>query len=352
MLNWKHSWILLAISAGSWSLFYAFYTGLTLFEGNVPPDLAQRGLVYTVSAALTFFASLRLTGSAPRRKRLAWLPISALTLGICLLHGLLGGAVYKLFPPTRAWEGYPFAALIGAGVLYGSPIVLCTMLGAGTVHLVDRLGTLKRLTLEKDLAAQRAQLENLRGQLHPHFLFNTLNSVAALITAGRNDDGEVMVLRLAALLRRSLDMDIAAVIPFQEEVEAALEYMEIEKVRFEDRMRVEVHIPPEAKDVPVLPFLLQPVLENAVKHAVSKVQDMVTITLRAEVREDRLIVEVANDGPPLQPAGSPRRGIGLENVRKRLEVAYREKTNLSIANRPGSGVVTTITLPSRGPDHA
>jgi hypothetical protein len=190
-----------------------------------------------------------------------------------------------------------------------------------------------------------ARLEALRAQLQPHFLFNTLNSVSSLLYRDARA-ADRMIARLAELLRLSLGVDARTEIPLREELALLGRYLEIERLRFEERLRVELDLAPEAAEVPVPPLLLQPLVENAVRHAVARRREGGRVAIGARVEGDSLVVRVADDGPGLPPGGAIP-GVGLSNTRARLRETYGPAAELAIHDAPGGGVVVVVTIPRR-----
>ena len=193
-------------------------------------------------------------------------------------------------------------------------------------------------------AAKAAELRSLRYQVNPHFLFNTLNSLSALVMTGKNDRAERMIQTLATFYRRGLSEDPTADHPLAEEIELQKLYLEIEAVRFPDRLRTDFAIPEDLAQAMVPGMILQPLVENSVKYAVAASRDPVTITVSA--RDDGGMVEVvvSDDGPGVSNARTDGFGIGLSNVRDRL--AARFGAEASIDSGPaGRGYRTVIRLP-------
>lgn len=198
------------------------------------------------------------------------------------------------------------------------------------------------------LAAQlaQAQLQALKMQIHPHFLFNTLNSIAALL----HKDVEVadrMIARLGDFLRLTLKRSDAQTVDFGQELEFLKCYLDIEHLRFQDRLTVEMEIEQQTLDVMVPNLILQPIVENAVRHGVARQTLPGHITIRALKKKDRLIMQVEDNGPGLKlnPNGG-HSGIGLNNTRARLEQFYGDDYSFQIANSATGGVVVTLEIPA------
>jgi len=207
----------------------------------------------------------------------------------------------------------------------------------------------ERQLAEARWSAQQAQLTALRFQLNPHFLFNTLNAISSMIVTGRNEEAEQMTDKLSSFLRASLSSDPTELVPLESELALLEEYLEIETIRFGERLNVEIPCTSEAAEVLIPSFLLQPLVENAIKYGVGPSPHPVTITLSAEVDVDFLVLEVTDNGggaaEHVQPAGT---GVGLENVRRRLEAVYGARASLN-AHRLPQGFQVTICVPLDAP---
>ncbi len=194
-----------------------------------------------------------------------------------------------------------------------------------------------------------ARLHALRAQLHPHFLFNALNTVSMQVRQGLNDQAVGMLSELGDLLRHLLRGPDAHEAPLREELEFTRRYLEIERVRFGERLRVSVEVARDAGDVLVPSLVLQPLVENAVRHGVSRRAGPGRIDIRARRDGERLRLEVRDDGAGL-PAGwslDAHAGIGLRNTRDRLARLYGGGAALEVRAAPGRGVVASLSLPWR-----
>lgn len=205
---------------------------------------------------------------------------------------------------------------------------------------------------ERALAAQSqanlAQLKMLRYQLNPHFLFNTLNAIATLVLEGANATAEKMLGALSRFLRFTLDQDPQQKVPLKREMEVLDLYLCIEKMRFEERLALDIRIDPEAEHALVPSLILQPLIENAIKFAVARAEDGCRIGIRALVNGEWLELELTDNGPgsPAFAPGAPESsGVGLRNTRERLATLYAERQRFSVENRPEGGVRVRITLP-------
>jgi two-component system, LytTR family, sensor kinase len=196
--------------------------------------------------------------------------------------------------------------------------------------------------------AQEAQLKMLRYQLNPHFLFNTLNAISTLILDQQTQLANTMVNRLSRFLRYSLDNDPMAKVTVAEEFDALALYLDIEKVRFGERLQLHFHLEPEAKDALVPSLLLQPLVENSIKYAIANAVGGGSIGVSASIDNGELVLAVADDGPGLdmRVGRSPKGGgVGLNNIRDRLRELYGERQSFRLGATEPHGLTTTIRLP-------
>lgn len=199
----------------------------------------------------------------------------------------------------------------------------------------------KEITLRANATAHEAQLKMLRYQLNPHFLFNTLNAISTLVMDNQNTTANRMVSGLSAFLRHSLDSDPMQRVTLDEELGALTRYLGIEQLRFGERLRVVVDVSDEARRALVPSLVLQPLIENCIKYAISKRIEGGTIAVRARVSEESLLISVVDDGPGL-PEGcnghNNGHGVGLANTRERLKVLYGPvRQSVSVRSRQGIG---------------
>ena len=196
-------------------------------------------------------------------------------------------------------------------------------------------------------AAKAAELRSLRYQVNPHFLFNTLNSLSALVLTGKTDAAERMIHMISTFYRRSLANDPTSDVPLADEIALQKLYLDIEAVRFPLRLVAEYAIPPDLADVLVPGMILQPLVENSVKHAVAPSCGQVHITLAAREEYGRLVLSVIDNGAPdadSDPADRAGFGIGLVNVRERLAARFGNEATL-VSGPVAGGYATHLRLP-------
>ena len=307
-------------------------------------------VIMSMALAMPLFALFRATLEWSNGVRLAVLlaAVAVVAIGNTLFDLIYTGWVAKNL--EASWEALPRTIERGYGSALNYVLVFGVNLALFQVAFSRRWAlTKERQLIDAEGAAQKAQLAALRYQLNPHFLFNTLNSISALIVTRRNEDAEQMTDKLSHFLRASLNTDPGEMVPLEEELALTEEYLDIEGVRFGDRLDVSIACAPEAGAALVPSFLVQPLVENAIKHGVAPSREPVHIAISAEVEGRDLCIKVENDSVPLvHEAQSGRTGVGLVNVRRRLEAVYGKRATLATEASPG-GYTATICIPEIQP---
>ena len=205
----------------------------------------------------------------------------------------------------------------------------------------------KEASLKAQAMAHEAQLKMLRYQLNPHFLFNTLNAISTLVLDNRNETANGMIGSLSAFLRYSLDSDPVQRVTLAQEIDATLLYLGIEQLRFGERLKVSIEVDTDARDALVPSLILQPLIENAIKHAVAKRESGGSLEVEARHRGSHLVIVLRDDGPGgnEQAEMKTSRGVGLANTRERLRVLYGEDQEFRTANRIPHGFEVYVKLP-------
>ena len=317
-------------------------------------------LFYTVTYLLPAVAAgalaWRLALHLPWR-RLSWIRFCAIELALALgftvawnvgFFGLLwlqaGPEVMRSVQrQTGAWQ------LLFGLVIYG--------MHAALFHALRVSGELRRQKIaaaEAESLRVRAEMEALRGQLNPHFLFNSLHSITALV---RSDPprAEEALLQFAGLLRRVLELkrETADDVSLAEEMSFVDDYLAIERLRLGGRLRVNRTIPADALACRLPVFSVQPLVENAIRYAVAPRRDGGNVTLEAAVREGQLVFTVADDGPGADPAAiAAATGVGLSVIRRRLQLQYGDRATFRVDTAPGQGFRVTLALPATGKEEA
>jgi hypothetical protein len=352
---------------------------------------ARRTWAYVVAwtpAAALLAAVLALSGS------FSWAEAWALALPLTILYAFVGMGAYwvcqaaplRLAGLTRVLGTQVAAATISAGAWtvaaralasayersdltlgFGpsladragaaSPLVfglgvLLFLLAAALHYLLAALEASRQAETEAlryQVLSREAELRALRAQLHPHFLFNSLNSISALVTS-RPEDARRLCVLLGEVLRRSLAVGERDRVPLAEEMGLARSYLSVEQVRFGERLVVETRMEPGVEGWPVPPLLLQPLVENAVTHGIAGLLDGGNVCLEAALRDGHLHLTVTNPRDPGAPSRSGT-GLGLDNVRRRLDVVYGREAEMRVS--PGADRFRVdLVLPATTPTAA
>jgi len=316
----------------------AVRTALVNFLPWIPATLA-------VIALASRFPVTRQTWTRHLWIHLAAIPL--VTLGVNLLVVLGFWTVSGGFqdPATLVRPGAFWATIrLHVGVVIYVAIAGVTQ--AARYVEATRARELHVARLEGQLA--RARLQALNAQIRPHFLFNTLHTIGQMWRSGRTDEADGLLDRLGSLFQKVQSTASEAEVPLDEELALVREYLAIEQVRFRDRLSTEVRATPEALACSVPPLLLQPLVENAVRHGISVSSKAGRVEIDALTRNGRLSIDVRDDGPGLVSGASSRgSGTGLSNTRERLAELYGGAARLETGSEPEGGFRAHVELPAR-----
>jgi LytS/YehU family sensor histidine kinase len=315
-----------------WTTYVAVAVGITSMVEEMPlRDALQFGLFipYGIGVTHGLRSALRSAGESFPAKA------GAFVIASVVLTALVIGTDLLLNRQPEMWFGFAIMMIaVSSTVLVGT--------WTGLYLWISGIRRRAEWETRGKIALRDARLQALEAQMNPHFLFNCMNSIRALVIEDppRAQD---MVTRLSNVLRHSLRQSEEHTVPLVTEVEAVTDYLALEKVRFEDRLRVEVSVDQQAEQVQVPPMLLQTLVENAVKHGIAQVTEAGSLSVRATRHSGSLRLEVINSGRLQQPA--PGTQMGLANIRERLRLLYGDRASLDL--RDGSGSVTaTVILPA------
>jgi sensor histidine kinase YesM len=311
-------------------------------------NIYPRAIVTTCAILLSF--GLLATLRAVRRKTLLRRALIAGGLAIagCAVHAAVNMAVFTLFyymPPPEPLSEYVISWLISMAdfIWYYSALsvmLLALTYGEDLVENEDRIASLQA-------QANVAQLNALRYQLNPHFLFNTLNSVASLISKKMGAEAETMVVSLSDFLRSTLRMDSGREITLDEEIKLQSLYLDIEKIRFPQRLSVTIDVPDELRAACVPNLITQPLIENAIKHGVGRSSAPVHLEVIARDCGGNLSLEIRDDGGNAAEGTSSGTQVGLRNVAERLKLRYGGQGSLTAGKRKDGGFSALILIPLR-----
>lgn len=290
-----------------------------------------------------FFFFIRAIEPWPRVGKIV--TISVVALALAILHAVLDVSLVGVFIRAVAPDRPSFISIGGSVVIY---VWVYGMFAAVVGLMLSNLAVQhrERLLAEAREAAHQAQMAALRFQLNPHFMFNTLNAISSLIVTRHNDQAEAMMDKLSDFLRATLTSDPHQFVSLEDELDTLRAYLDIERVRFGERLVVEIECPADLRLACVPSFMLQPLVENAIKYAVAPSRAPVTIRVVALALSSQLILSVEDESaaarawPPA--AGGP--GVGLPNLRSRLAVLYGDRGGLVSGPRE-RGYRCMVTLP-------
>jgi two-component system, LytTR family, sensor kinase len=281
-----------------------------------------------------------------------------------LLHFSLCGSISLIYATWTAWLETlmnPWAAVPGPGPflhvafyklynsLLSSLILYFAILAVGYIlDSRERMARHQTETARLNEELSKAQLNALRRQIEPHFLFNTLNAISGLVREGRNDAAVTMIVGLSDVLRRLVEDSSQQEVALAEEMEVLEKYLDIQKARFGDRLQLTVTVPKELLSAQVPSLILQPVVENAVKHGIEKRAHGGALCITASRTNGVLTLTVYNDGPGLPSDWeSASSGIGVANMRNRLQRLYGNSFQLTLCGHEPGGVAASVSIPFR-----
>jgi sensor histidine kinase YesM len=345
--GWK-----LALYFASWGLVALIFAVLEKSSGESTVGwrrmiTSQLGLWYAWGAL--FPGVYRLARRFPLEP-----PRLASRLGVHFAVAMLVAVLHPSLQAVLVWiiRGFSDPLMLIVSRLTHMAIWVCSegfmlywvmLLGCNAIHFQSRLRAEEVRASELEAQLAQAQLSALKMQLHPHFLFNTLHSISALL----HEDAEAadhMVARLGDFLRLTLENSDSHEVTLEQELEFLRCYLDIELTRFQDRLRVEFKIAPGTLDALTPNLILQPLVENAIRHGIAHRMDPGCVEIRSEQRGDTLHIEVRDDGPGF---ASNTQGIGLSNTRARLERLYGFGYLLELSNGTQGGAVVTLEIPFR-----
>lgn len=326
---------------GKWGThrFLWFYTGWALWAFLTPP------LAWLVR---------RVTIERHGALRVGLIHVATCAFFVVLQEGLLAllSRVIGPYSMQRMSLGAALWDSVAKSAFLDSLVYVMTV---GVLLAID----LRRKLRAQELAGARlhaelakAELDALRVQLHPHFLFNTLNAISMLVRKGEGDTAVRMIAGLSDLLRLALATVGQQEVPLRQELDFLERYLCLQQIRFPDRLRIEMRIAPETLEARVPSLVLQPLAENAVRHGIAPTVAGGSVEIAAAREGEQLVVRVRDTGVGLTPGAESPGGVGLRNVRARLQHLYPGEHRFRVMNRSEGGVESLLAIPFRGPEVA
>lgn len=341
-----------SVRRASFRLGAIYWTGVFLTSSllwgvvGTPPlaSAVPKLVLFSFAGLLTFGMSgllLRLRGGTLGAKAALCFLMSILAAPLyCLIDHAIYLHVVQPPPEPFDWKDFGYNLIYGTSLFFGWSCLFVALIY--NFEVIDRERRLHALREE----ALDAQMRALHYQINPHFLFNTLNAIAGLIEEGAARQAERMVLSLSGFLRTTLTLDPTADVSLAQELALQLSYLDIERERFSDRMRVRVDVPAGLTDILVPTLILQPLVENAVKHGVGSLPGQVEVRIQASEAAGTLSLSVENDYLPGGCGARPGAGIGLRNVRERLQTRFGAAARCDAAPLSAGRYRVVVHLPS------
>lgn len=331
------------LQAGGW-LFYAVVQ--IVFSVFAADGFATRRITFLLFEAFLCLMITHLFRLFLNRWRWLYLPMPRLIPGVFVAVILMGVTVYFLRIPVNLILGRLFdprtafapAQILGQTSFYAIVFFLWSVFYF-TYHYFDRYNK----SLKYEASMIEIELNNLKSQLNPHFIFNALNSIRALVDENPSKSKQA-INQLANILRNSLAMDKKGLTKFDDEMRLVKDYLGLESIRFEERLRTEFDIHPQSHNFLVPPLMIQTLVENGIKHGISKLTQGGVIHVKTSVDNNRLKVHIRNTGHLVQ--GNKRKGgLGLKNTMQRLKLIYGDEASFRIVNENDNFVLTEIIIP-------
>jgi hypothetical protein len=341
---------------GFWAFYFILNTARMAISGaeNQLGMLPRRGAVVLVGIALTLVMYAILYRWEGKSMRFLLTTAALASVPASIAYALINfTAFYLVYPSDSDLKEIAQAkAMHGAGpigIITESAVSWYFFIAAWGVLYVAlsyaaKVGQAERRAAAYRSQAQAAQLRALRYQINPHFLFNTLNSLSTLVLRQRTPEAERMIMNLATFFRTSLTCDPFSQVPLYDEIQMQRLYLDIEQVRFPGRLSVTVDVPNGLEDARVPSLILQPLIENIIKHGVARSYKPVVITIRARKSGDALHLTVEDDAEAAIDH-RPQEGVGLSNVRERLAAAFDGTANCTYGPRDSCGFRVELQIP-------
>ena len=347
----KQFWIFQLAGWGTWVLLLII-RDITFVPGEY---LLQRAIMFLLDALM----GAGLTTGLRYLYRSVWEKNIGRRLAVVFFGSLIAAIIWQPFQTLMEYlsfgdildiDDYGWLDLYRGALPYSFPTFL---LWSGLYFVIKYYQLFqeeKEKVLRSEALAHEAQLRMLRYQLNPHFLFNTLNAISTLVLEKATGPANEMLIKLSKFLRYSLDHSPLDQVTLEHEIDASKLYLDIEKVRFGERMRINIDIAKEAHKALLPSMLLQPLIENSIKHAISKNQTGGAISITARVEQGKLILNVIDDGPGINGQRgrdplSDSTGVGLSNIRNRLQEMYGVNHRIVFMNEQPRGCRVTVEIP-------
>jgi signal transduction histidine kinase len=357
---WKRRWGQLALIWTVWTFIALFFSGQLYFislladvheERMSSPFFAQFAYCYlwAIATPLVIRLARRFPFERGRWRRSLIVHLAGGVSIVALLSAAFHVSIYFWY--LRGAKPYSFWSTLTSVIFnssqgFGIYCLILLFVNAYGFYRGYQAAMLLKVQLEGQLS--QAQLQALKMQLHPHFLFNTLHSISALLNQDR-EAARSMIARLGDFLRLTLENSGTQEVSLEKEMDFLKCYLEIERIRFQDRLTTLLDVEPSALDVQVPNLILQPIVENAIRHGIAPRSTPGQIEIQAKHLDNMLRIRVRDNGPGLSPNQNGHRkngkGLGLANTRARLEQLYGDAHHFELVNAPDGGLIVTLDIP-------
>ena len=358
--GWRRRWLRLALIWGIWTfvgLVFTLQSYFTSYRSEQPMSLIDSGYLqftwsylWALATPLVLWAASRIPIERTNclRGALLHVPIS---LGLSIIVTAIGHVFVWLYWGRTLGRPFSFERMTRFVVLNfseGIGIYMLIALASYAFSYYRRYRESQLRTFQLEAQLSQAQLQALKMQLHPHFLFNTLHSISALLNKDP-ESARKMITRLGDFLRLTLENSGSQEVTLEQEMTFLRCYLEIERVRFQDRLVTRVDVPELTLDAKVPNLILQPIVENAIRHGIAPRSTPGLIEIDAERRNSTLRIQVRDNGPGLPNHRTSenmfKKGLGLANTEKRLEQLYGAAHLFDLSDHPEGGLVVTLEIP-------
>jgi two-component system, LytTR family, sensor kinase len=333
-----------SLQIGGW-LFYAVVQIVSSFL--ISNTLTLRRVIFLLAEAIFCLVLTHYFRQIMNHRKWIFLPmakllprvigmIAALSLVVYFLRIPVNLALGRLFDPLAAFDP---VTILGQSSFYVILFFLWTIFYF-TFHYFDQYNK----SLKYEASMIEIELKNLKSQLNPHFIFNALNSIRALVDENPSKSKQA-INQLSNILRNSLASDKKGMMRFDEELKIVKDYLGLESIRFEERLHTDFDIHPASSQFMVPPLMIQTLVENGIKHGISKLTAGGVIQLKTDVADNRLCIQIRNTGHLIQAAKRSKTGLGLKNTTQRLKLIYGDDAFFRIVNENDNFVLTEIIIP-------
>ena len=357
---WRRRWMRLALILGIWTfigIVFTLQSYFTSFRSEKPTPLFDSlyvqmtwSYLWALATPLVLWAATRLPIERNNwiRSALLHVPLSIVLSAFLTALGHVVLWFYWGWSMGRPFSFERMGRFVVANFSEGIGIYLLIALTSYAFSYYRRYRESQVQTLLLEAQLSQAQLHALKMQLHPHFLFNTLHSISALLNKD-TDSARKMITRLGDFLRLTLDNSGSQEVTLEQEMDFLSCYLEIERIRFQDRLVTRMNVPHQTLDAKVPNLILQPIVENAIRHGIASRSTPGLIEIGAEQRNGTLRIQVRDNGPGLPDHRTSenlfKKGLGLANTETRLERLYGAAHRFDFSNNPAGGLVVTLEIP-------